>query len=176
MVKLENIGSMFYTVEVEEKEKYEELMEVFDKGFQTKAGSKLITESELRASKENAAMGLRLIDTGQLTYQCVIFDNFVKETGIVVYLSLIFKDNAPIDFNVHKWFNSRPLEIKEKISELIYDITFGDKDLINKYLSGVSICRCIKTDIVEDDTAMQSTSGSSQDLIGYFFNIHCKRF
>lgn len=144
-------------------------MATFSKrGFRKAMGNQLVTERELRVSKSSMIMGLKLMKTGQLTENSVIFDDFLGMPGICVHLSLIYRDKAPIDFDVMDWYNTRPLFLQERISDLMIDITCNKK-VIEDFLaskSGKKMVRCITSDIVE---------GDSKKLIGYLFNIEYNR-
>lgn len=145
-------------------------MATFSKrGFRKTATNQLVTEGELRASKASMVMGLRLMKTGQLTENSVIFDDFLGIPGFCVNLSLIYRDKAPIDFDVMDWYNTRPVFLQERLSELMFDVTFSNKKAIEEFLasqSGHKMVRCISSDIVE---------GDSKKLIGYFFYIEYNR-
>ena len=142
---------------------------VIQRGFRKTVANQLVTERELRASKASMVMGMRLMKTGQLTENSVIFDDFLGIPGFCVNLSLIYRDKAPIDFDVMDWYNTRPVFLQERISELMFDVTFSNKNAIEQFLaskSGHKMVRCISSDIVE---------GDSKKLIGYFFNIEYNR-
>ena len=145
-------------------------MATFSKrGFRRKMGNQLVTERELRASKGSMFMGMKLMKTGQLTENSVIFDDFYGIPGFNVHLSLIYRDKAPIDFDVMEWYNTRPLFLQERISDLMYQVTFSNKMAIEDFFNqerGYKMIRCITSDIVE---------GDSRNLIGYLFNIEYNR-
>ena len=133
-----------------------------------KKSVKKITEKELRASKSTLIMTSKLIRTGQLTENSVIFDDIVKGSGINVHLSLIFRDKAPVEFNVLSWYRGLSDVMKERVSSLMLRIVFNEEKMeyFLKSEYGTRLVRCITSDVV---------TGENRNLIGYLFNIEYLR-
>lgn len=129
-----------------------------------KKSVKKVTEKELRASQSTLMIVSRLIRTGQLTENSVIFDDIVKGSGINVHLSLIFKDIAPVEFNVLSWYRGLSDVMKERVSSLMLSIVFNEEkmEFFLKSETGTRMARGITSDVV---------TGENRNLIGYLFNI-----
>ena len=129
-----------------------------------KKSVKKVTEKELRASQSTFMMTTKLIRTGQLTENSVIFDDIVKGSGINVHLSLIFRDKEPVEFNVLSWYRGLSDVMKERVSSLMLSIVFNEEkmEFFLKSESGTRLVRCITSDVV---------TGENRNLIGYLFNI-----
>jgi hypothetical protein len=142
-------------------------MSIFTKNRIRKSVRK-VTEKELRASKSTFMMTSKLIRTGQLTENSVIFDDIVKGSGINVHLSLIFRDKAPVEFNVLSWYRGLSDVMKERVSSLMLNIVFNEEkmEFFLKSESGTRLVRCITSDVV---------TGENRNLIGYLFNIEYLR-
>ena len=123
-----------------------------------------VTEKELRASKSTFMMTSKLIGTGQLTENSVIFDDIVKGSEINVHLSLIFRDKAPVEFNVLSWYRGLSDVMKERVSSLMLSIVFNEEkmEFFLKSETGTRMVRGITSDVV---------TGENRNLIGYLFNI-----
>lgn len=129
-----------------------------------KKSVKKVTEKELRASQSTLMIVSRLIRTGQLTENSVIFDDIVKGSGINIHLSLIFKDIAPVEFNVLSWYRGLSDVMKERVSSLMLSIVFNEEkmEFFLKSETGTRMARGITSDVV---------TGENRNLIGYLFNI-----
>ena len=127
-----------------------------------------VTEKELSESKSTIMITSKLIRTGQLTENSVIFDDIVKGSGINVHLSLIFRDKAPVEFNVLSWYRGLSDVMKERVSSLMLSIVFNEEkmEFFLKSESGTRLVRCITSDVV---------TGENRNLIGYLFNIEYLR-
>lgn len=128
----------------------------------------MVTEKELRASKSTIQITSKLIRSGQLTSNSVIFDDIVKSSGCNVHLSLIYRDKAPIEFDVLSWYKGKSYTMKERISELMLGIVFNE-ERVKHFLeqeAGMRMVRHITSDVV---------TGEDKNLIGYLFNIEYNR-
>lgn len=63
-----------------------------------------VTQNQLQRSISSLKMAFTLRETGQMTENCVIFDNI--QPGVTLKMSLIYKNEAPYNFDVRHWYDS----------------------------------------------------------------------
>lgn len=125
-----------------------------------------VTIGQLRTSPSSYSIGSTLMVTGQLTENYVEFANFIP--GITLYMSLIYKYQAPNNLDVQEWYENKPYHLKLKISNLMHKLALDQNFLIH-FLNNRTTNRQVRLRTTDP------VNGEHSDIIGYYFRYEYQK-